>query len=512
MALSTDANYTSLAYVEETTFGNAPASPTLTALRLRGETLAHAKDTVTSEELRSDRQVPDMAEVGSQANGEIQFELSFAEYQALFEALLCGTITEYDFSSVSCDIDASANTATATTPGDFEGFPIGGYVRLSGATAPGNNGVKRLISNDGDVMTFADGSFTADATGESVSFYTKDLRNGITRRSFTIERRTVNGDDVDFFQRYTGMNVGGLTLNVESKQIITGAFSFLGKYGRTFNNSLSVGGTEATGVYTLAGQVSDGDTVTIGDTVYTFRATPDEAYEVDIGADASGSIDNLIAAINAGAGAGTAYGTGTEAHPLVSAAAGTGDTMDVTALTAGTIGNTIATTETGSNSSWGAATLTGGTGALYTASSANPIMNGTSNIGRLDAATAAFEEKLRMVSIEVNNNLRGKDALGEAGNFEIGLGTFSANGRVSAYFRDNTLYARLINHDDTAIGFYVTDADGDSIGIVFPRVKFGTGNPNATAINTDIMLDIDYTAIRDEATDATMIMSFLPAA
>jgi hypothetical protein len=509
-ATSTDANYTDLAYVAETTFGNAPASPTLKALRLRSEDIQHAKDTVVSEELRSDRQVSDMAEVGSSATGGFQFELSYEEYQPFLEALLCGTITEFDYSSVSSDISASAQTLTATTPGDYDDFPVGGYVRISGASNPLNNGIKRVLTNDGDVMTFAAGSFVANQTGASLSLYTKDLRNGIIRRSFTLERRLVNGLNVDCFQRYTGMNVGGMTLSVASKEIINGAFTFLGKYGRTFDNSLSIGGTEATGVLTLAGNPSDGNTVTIDGVTYTFRTSPDEANEIDIGAAATNSIDNLIAAINGAAGEGTLYGTGTEAHPTVLAAAGSGDTMDVTARTAGTVGNSIATTKVGADLAWGAATLTGGTGTLYTASTTNPIMNGTSNIGRLDAASAAFEEKLKMVDIEINNNLRGKDALGEAGNFEIGLGTFNASGKVSAYFQDNTLYARLINHDDTAIGFYITDADGDSIGIVFPRVKFGTGNPNATGINTDVMLDIDFQAILDPVSGATAIISFLP--
>lgn len=509
-ATSTDANYTDLAFVEETSFGVAPASPTLKALRLRGETIQHKKDTVVSEEIRSDRQVSDMAEVGSMAEGELQFELSFEEYQALFEALLCGDITEYDFSSVAGDISAAAQTFTATTPGDLDGFPAGGYVRLSGATNPLNNGVKRILTNDGDVATFAAGSFVADQSGATVSLYTKDLRNGIVKRSFTFERRLVNGLNVDHFQRYTGMNVGGMNLSVASKEIINGSFSFMGKYGRTFSDSLSVAGTAATGTLTLAGNVSDGDTVTIGNVTYTFRTSPDEANEVDIGVAATDSIDNLIAAINGAAGEGTLYGTGTEANELASAAAGSGDTMVVTARTKGTIGNTVATTEAGSQTSWGAVTLTGGVGALYTDSTSNPIMNGTSNIGRIDASDAAFEEKLKSVTIEVNNNLRGKDALGEAGNFEIGLGTFSATGKISAYFQDNVLYARLINHDDLAIGFYVTDADGDSIGLVLPRVKLGTGNPNATGINTDVMLDIDFTAIRDPSTEATMIMSFLP--
>lgn len=116
----------------------------------------------------------------------------------------------------------------------------------------------------------------------------------------------------------------------------------------------------ATGVLTLTGNAVNGETVTIGGVVYTFVTALASAFDVLIGAAATNSIDNLIAAINGAAGEGSTYGTGTTAHPTVGAAAGVGDTMDVTADTAGTAGNSIATTETMTAGSWGASTLEGG--------------------------------------------------------------------------------------------------------------------------------------------------------
>lgn len=83
-------------------------------------------------------------------------------------------------------------------------------------------------------------------------------------------------------------------------------------------------------------------------------------YGVKIGASASDTLDNLIAAINAGAGSGTAYSTDITAHTEVTAAAGAGDTMDVTAITAGASGDDITTTKNAANLSWTDVTLTGG--------------------------------------------------------------------------------------------------------------------------------------------------------
>lgn len=103
-------------------------------------------------------------------------------------------------------------------------------------------------------------------------------------------------------------------------------------------------------------------TVTINGQVYTFNtALTDTANNVLIGADATAMGDNLAAAINAGAGAGTTYGTGTVANAAVTATAALG-VVTVTAITPGTGGNAVTISETLTNSAWagGATTLSGG--------------------------------------------------------------------------------------------------------------------------------------------------------
>jgi len=124
---------------------------------------------------------------------------------------------------------------------------------------------------------------------------------------------------------------------------------------------LSVPPVYATGVLTAAANVSADDTVTIDGREYTFVAEPAAADDIDIGGDASGTLDNLIAAINNAAGEGTAYGTGTTKNNDVSAVAGSGDTIDFTALSQWPhVGNAITTTKDAAQLSWGAVTLTGG--------------------------------------------------------------------------------------------------------------------------------------------------------
>lgn len=120
-------------------------------------------------------------------------------------------------------------------------------------------------------------------------------------------------------------------------------------------------GVAATETLTLTGNVLNTETVVIDGKTYTGQSV---LTNVDgnflIGATASDSLDNLIAAITLGAGSGTLYAAATTLHPTVTAAAGAGDTMDVTAKSVGEGGNSIAVSETLTNGSWGGANLSGG--------------------------------------------------------------------------------------------------------------------------------------------------------
>lgn len=120
----------------------------------------------------------------------------------------------------------------------------------------------------------------------------------------------------------------------------------------------------ALGTLTIGASVpTAADTVTIGTTVYTWRASvTTTAYEVKIGATIAESCTNLKLAINAGpTGSGTLWGSLTVAHASVVAVA-TATTVVVYAKTGGTTGNSIVTTEAGTNTLWGGATLAGGVG------------------------------------------------------------------------------------------------------------------------------------------------------
>lgn len=130
-----------------------------------------------------------------------------------------------------------------------------------------------------------------------------------------------------------------------------------------------------------ATNVADGETVTIGSIVYRFKDTMLAAYDVQIGASAAISLDNLKAAINASGTPGTEYFAGTLIHPDVTATTNTDTTQKVVSKVIGTANNAKATTETSAHLSWADTTLGGGTGTSVTGvatASSTFVINGTS--------------------------------------------------------------------------------------------------------------------------------------
>ena len=108
----------------------------------------------------------------------------------------------------------------------------------------------------------------------------------------------------------------------------------------------------ATGNISFSANPADGDTVTVGETVYAFKTNPAASSDVAIGESADASSFNLFQAING-------VKEGGVKNPLVSATS-YGATVTVVAEVGGETGNSIALAATGSALSVSGPTLQGG--------------------------------------------------------------------------------------------------------------------------------------------------------
>jgi hypothetical protein len=390
--MSADSNRSILALQAEAAWGVTPSPVNLQRMRITGENLIHEKMTTVSGEIRDDRQIADLVEVGQQASGGINFELSYEAWKPLIIAALMATPVVINIT----DTFALNHTTQVVTgdAGDFDDIVVGSIIKIAGAATAENNGVKVVVAKavDGSTITLAGGSLTATEASPTLTITGTHAANGTDRTSYLIERRIIRDDGEDFFQSYAGMMADKLDLNITSRAIVTGSLTFLGKVG----------------------------------------------------------------------------------------SAGSNDTLN-------------------------------NAGADYSAAGEGEVMNATSNVAQFAFDGVEAEEYLKSLSISLANNLRGKDAIGEMGNFAVGTGTCSVTGNINAYFRSNALLEKFRLHQDVSLRLIMEDAAGNTLGIYLPRVKLSSGTPAIGGQNQDVMVDAAYQAIRDVETGFTIAFDFIDA-
>ncbi len=94
MAATASSNLARLRAIKETTFGEVPLVGESRDLRFTGESINYAIQTDTSKEIRADRQIADLVQLGAETSGDIQFELSYGSFDDFMAAAIGGTWEE----------------------------------------------------------------------------------------------------------------------------------------------------------------------------------------------------------------------------------------------------------------------------------------------------------------------------------------------------------------------------------------------------------------------------------
>jgi hypothetical protein len=218
--------------------------------------------------------------------------------------------------------------------------------------------------------------------------------------------------------------------------------------------------------------VNDGDTVTVGAIVYRFKTTMSQAYDVDIAADADGSLANLVCAINATGTPGSEYYAGTLIHPTVSAGAVTTHATTLTAKTAGTGGNSLAKAETSDHLDFD------GEGAVFTGGAAAETVTIGSTVYRFKNTMAqAYDVKIGADAATTLDNLKAAiNASGTAG-VEYYAGTL-AHPSVVATDNANTTQKVIARVPGTAANTLATTETSAHLSWEATALGEGTGNSN----------------------------------
>ena len=248
-----DTNRIAVRIVEESVYGSTPAGPVMNELPITSEGMNSNLTTVTSETIRSDRNVENVKKVGGGAGGDIGFELRYTDWDQLIE----GALMENWSSTIISQSVASAHYSGATIRADssaLNNVVVGQIFRTANSTTSGNDGDYRVtavsvtgaaerkltvaVASTGSAPTFA-----SEAFGAATTLKGNNIRNGTTLKSYSIEKYMA---DTSTTQEFVGMRVGAMSLNFESQSIITGSFTFTGKSMTTGSTTVASTITSAT--------------------------------------------------------------------------------------------------------------------------------------------------------------------------------------------------------------------------------------------------------------------------
>lgn len=223
-----DSNRASIRYIPESTatWGTIPTGGSSRALRFTSSTLSASKETVVSDELRADRMVSAVPEVGAMSEGDISFELSAGSQDDFLQAFLLGTWTRpmtFDYFKGATVAWTTISVLTISGSDVSKYFTVGRRVKVEGFVTDANNGyfqVSAIAFGAGDTTITVT---TATSVIESASSATKvlDANDVIVMNSANIRLATAGASTIDS----NGTN--DFTAAVAAGQLVAGQKIFI---------------------------------------------------------------------------------------------------------------------------------------------------------------------------------------------------------------------------------------------------------------------------------------------
>lgn len=224
---------TQLRYLVETVEGTIPSGGPK-RYRVTKESIGQTIESISSQELRADRQVSDSIITAGTAGGSVDWELSFKTHDDFLEALLADTWATVGANSAKAVPDAVFNATTHVITSATSALPLmekGQWFQLTDALTAANNGIFKCS----DSVAPSAASITVDvavkdvttAASDAISIRSARLKNGLEDlKTFSIEKEF---SDVNQFFLMNGAAVSSMTLNFQTGSMLGGNFGFMGR-------------------------------------------------------------------------------------------------------------------------------------------------------------------------------------------------------------------------------------------------------------------------------------------
>jgi hypothetical protein len=474
-------NRVKISKVREAAFGITPTNPAFKAIRETSSSLAANPKTVTTSEIRGDRQVTDLILVDQDAGGDVGGEVAFGVADDDIEEALQGTwsinpvITVATLDTEISDLSATAATVAA----GGAAFVVGMLTLLAGFPTAANNKLARVSSSAGTTITYPASSFAAETTPIPVGAAVRtvgfegvsgDLAavtsggNGLT--STTLDFTTFGLAAGRWIKLGDGDNAG--------HSFATAACNGFCRISAVAAHKLSFDVVRRAGWRTGAGvalRAFIGDAVVNGSTLRT--STIERQY-----------LDHQPADYE--------YFTGQALNVLAIDA----KQAAIATYTKTYLGKAASIT-------WARAT-----GATDVAAPSYGVLNTSSNVGRIgfNGSAIAGPNFVMSASFNINNNLRAQKAIGALGAIGVGNGEFTVTGKLQTYFGDASVYNQILNNTLTSFDMRLGRSDGNRETLLFdfPAIKLSSGSPAVSGKNQDVMIDAGFQAVMHATLGYTM--------
>ena len=241
------------------TYGTSPTgSGEYTTLRLTGESMHQETSTITSAEIRSDRQITDVVRSNLSVAGDTGFELSYSFAELLLAAVMSDQAAQ-DFTSIvtfspSAELIATESGSKFTedgTGGNFDEMTPGQWILTSGFSKDANNGYFKIktITGSAEAMVMEVYGTLEDEGASATPVMTQggQVVNGAKQRSYTVQRvhEDITSGTSGRSAAYSGCMIDGMTLSATTEAVVTGSFSWIGAKGVSNDTELGTNPVDA---------------------------------------------------------------------------------------------------------------------------------------------------------------------------------------------------------------------------------------------------------------------------
>jgi len=313
-----DTNRVKILYGIESAYGTSPNSQVADSgeyavLRTTGESMHQETSTITSAEIRSDRQISDVVRSNLSVAGDTGFELSYSFSELMLAAVMSDQAAQaftdavvFDGTSLALNITGSVSTFTQV-PGSgsslFAQMSPGQWVKVGGFTNAGNNGYFKIKSIDtNDMIVHSTLGLTENAVTGATMVQGGQITNGSKQRSYTIQRvhEDITTATSGRSAAYNGCMIDGMSISATTEAVVTGSFSWIGATGSSNDTELGTNHVDATNEDVM-NSIDDVDGVMEGTTYGSKSIT---AFTMSLG-------NNLRPRLEIGTLGAVAIGTGT---------------------------------------------------------------------------------------------------------------------------------------------------------------------------------------------------------